>query len=61
MTAPLVAAPAPRQVPPDEDVYFELNMVDAGSGKCLKVLAPDGVPEKGQRRLKSISCKVGAP
>lgn len=48
-------------VKPNEDVYFELNMVDGGSGKCMSVLAPDGVPEKGQRRLKSISCVRGAP
>ena len=48
-------------IKPNEDVYFELNMVDGGSGKCMSVLAPASVPEKGQRRLKSISCVRGAP
>ena len=48
-------------VEPGQDVYFELNMVDGGSGRCVRVLAPEGVSEAGQRRLKSISCKIGAP
>ena len=27
---------------PNEDVYFELNMVDGGSGKCVRTLATEG-------------------
>ena len=46
---------------PNEDVYFELNMVDGGSGKCVRTLAPEGVTEVGQRRLRSISCELGKP
>ena len=43
------------------DVYVELNMVDGGSGKCVRTLAPEGVSERGQRALKSISCELGKP
>lgn len=46
---------------PNEDVYFELNMVDGGSGKCVRTLSPEGVTEVGRRRLKSISCELGKP
>ena len=48
-------------VAPNQDVYFELNMVDGGSGKCVRTLAPEGVSERGQRALKSISCELGKP
>ena len=41
--------------------YVELNMVDGGSGKCVRTLAPEGVSERGQRALKSISCELGKP
>ena len=37
------------------------NMVDGGSGKCVRTLAPEGVTEVGRRRLKSISCELGKP
>ena len=42
-------------------MYIELNMVDGGSGKCVRTLAPEGVSERGQRALKSISCELGKP
>ena len=48
-------------VAPNQDVYFELNMVDGGSGKCVRTLQPEGVSEVGQRRLRSISCELGKP
>ena len=46
---------------PNEDVYFELNMVDGGSGKCVRTLAPEGVSLRGQAAMKSISCELGKP
>ncbi|KAL1510399.1 hypothetical protein AB1Y20_006708 [Prymnesium parvum] len=48
-------------VEPDTDVFYDINMVDGGSGKCDKVLRPPGVNEAGARRLKSISCELGKP
>ena len=48
-------------VPPDTPVYFDLLMVDGGSGQCQEVLHPPGVSDEVSLRLKSISCKRGAP
>jgi len=48
-------------IEPDTDVYYDINMVDGGTGKCERVLRPRGVSEAGAQRLKSISCEVGKP
>ena len=48
-------------VPPNTDVYFDLRLVDGGSGQCEELLHPPGVSDVGARRLKSISCTRGKP
>ena len=48
-------------VAPDTPVFFDLRMVDGGSGKCEAILHPPGVNEKAAQRLRSISCKRGVP
>ena len=48
-------------VPPKTDVYFDLRIVDGGSGRCASVLHPPGVSDEASLRLKSISCVRGAP
>ena len=45
---------------PNQDVYVELNMVDGGSGKCDKILRPEGVTAKGAENLKSLTCIQGS-
>ena len=48
-------------VSPNTDVFFDIRMVDGGSGRCDKILHPPGVSDKVSLRLKSISCVPGAP
>ena len=48
-------------VPPNTPVYWDLRMVDGGSGKCAEILHPPGVSDKVSLRLKSISCVRGLP
>ena len=48
-------------VPPNTDVYFDLRLMDGGSGRCDELLHPPGVSDVGSSRLKSISCSRGKP
>lgn len=48
-------------IPPNTDVYWDLRMMDGGSGQCAQLLHPPGVSDKVSLRLKSISCKRGLP
>eukprot|EP00967_Tisochrysis_lutea_P047600 scaffold57960_cov46-Tisochrysis_lutea.AAC.2 len=48
-------------VKPNEKVYLDVILVDAGTGKCAAILRPPGVTERGARNLKSLSCVRNAP
>jgi peptidylprolyl isomerase len=48
-------------VPPNTDVFFDLRLMDGGSGRCEELLHPPGVSEKVTGRLKSIGCVRGKP
>ena len=48
-------------VPPNTPVYWDLRLVDGGSGKCEAILHPPGVTDRISQRLKSISCVRGLP
>ena len=48
-------------VPPNTAVYFDLRVVDGGSGKCEALLHPPGMPDKQAKRLGSLTCVRGAP
>ena len=47
-------------VPPNAEVFVDLRMVDGGSGKCDKILRPEGVTAKGAENLKSLTCIQGS-
>ena len=51
-----VPAKAPLVVQPGAPAYFDLIMVDAGSGRCDRLLRPQGVSEKDARKIKSMTC-----
>lgn len=48
-------------VPPNAPVYFDLRMIDGGSGKCEEILHGPGISDKASQRLKSITCLRGVP
>lgn len=47
---------APFVVEPHETAFFDLIMVDGGTGRCDKMLHPVGVSEKDARKLRSMTC-----
>ena len=36
--------------------YWDLILVDGGSGRCEKLLRPPGVSERDAKKLKSLTC-----
>jgi len=48
-------------VEPGTDVYFDVRVVDGGSGKCEALLHPPGMPDVQAKRLGSLTCVRGAP
>ena len=49
-------AKSPYVVQPNAPAYFDLIMVDAGSGRCEKILRPPGVSEKDASKIRSMTC-----
>ena len=47
---------APFVIQPHAPAYFDFIMVDGGSGRCMRLLAPPGVSEKDARKLKALTC-----
>ena len=39
-----------------ESAYYDLIMLDGGSGRCESLLRPAGVSEREARKLKSVMC-----
>jgi len=44
---------------PQEVAYFDLVMLDGGSGRCDRLLRPQGVAEADATRLRSKLCMPG--
>ena len=49
---------APYVVQPDEPAYFDLIMLDGGSGRCERFLRPPGMSEKDARKQRSVTCSA---
>lgn len=49
-------AKAPYVIRPGETAFYDLIMVDGGSGRCESLLRPPGMSEKRARKLKSLTC-----
>ena len=47
---------APFVIAPGEAAYFDLIMLDGGSGRCEAMLRPPGVREAEASKLKSMTC-----
>jgi len=43
-------------VKPNSDVYFDLRMLDGGSGRCDRLLRPPGMKLEDARKLRSPTC-----
>ena len=43
-------------VKPGQDVFFDIRLVDGGSGRCEELLRPAGISEEEAGRRKSLSC-----
>merc|ERR1719272_458798 len=46
-------------VAPGAFAWFDVILVDAGSGRCDAVLRPEGVSEERTSRLRSLTCLPG--
>ena len=55
-TGRYTGAKAPLVVQPRSTTYWDLILVDGGSGRCEKLLRPPGVSERDARKLKSLTC-----
>ena len=44
---------------PGAPAWFDLILVDGGSGRCEAVLSPPGVPEEQAAKLRSLTCLPG--
>lgn len=49
-------AKAPYVVPPGATAFVDLIMVDAGSGRCERLLRPVGLSEKEAHKRTSLTC-----
>mmetsp|Transcript_20267 Transcript_20267/g.39399 ORF Transcript_20267/g.39399 Transcript_20267/m.39399 type:complete len:260 (+) Transcript_20267:154-933(+) len=49
-------AKASFSIKPNETAYFDLIMVDGGSGRCDKLLRPPGVDSEEAAKLSSMMC-----
>ena len=47
---------APLVIQSNAPAYFDIIMLDGGSGRCESLLRPPGVSEKDARKLKSMTC-----
>ena len=43
-------------VKPGQDVFFDIRLVDGGSGRCEELLRPAGISDEEAGRRKSLSC-----
>ena len=55
-TGRYVGAKAPYVIQPRSPTYWDLILVDGGSGRCEKLLRPPGVSERDAKKLKSLTC-----
>ena len=53
-----IGSKAPYVIQPGATAYFDLILMDGGSGRCAKLLRPEGVSEEGARKLKSLTCSA---
>lgn len=53
-----VGAKAPYVIQPHAPCYVDLLLLDGGSGRCAKLLRPDGVSEREVRKLRSLTCSA---
>ena len=51
-----IGTKAPYVIKPGEAAYFDLIMLDGGSGRCEALLRPPGVSEAEARKLRSMTC-----
>ena len=47
---------APYVIAPGEAAYFDLIMLDGGSGRCEAMLRPPGLSEAEASKRKSMTC-----
>ena len=45
---------------PGATAYFDLIMLDGGSGRCVSELSPPGLPVPEARKLRSLTCIPGS-
>jgi peptidylprolyl isomerase len=55
-TGRYTGAKAPYVIQPRSPTYWDLILVDGGSGRCEKLLRPPGVSERDAKKLKSLTC-----
>ena len=55
-TGRYVGAKAPYVIQPRSPTYWDLILIDGGSGRCEKLLRPPGVSERDAKKLKSLTC-----
>lgn len=53
---PALGVQAPFVIAPGEAAYFDLIMLDGGSGRCEAMLRPPGLSEAEAAKLKSMTC-----
>ena len=51
-------AKAALVVQPNAPAYVDLIMLDAGSGRCARLLRPEGSSERERAKLKSLTCSA---
>ena len=55
-TGRYTGAKAPYVIQPRSPTYWDMILVDGGSGRCEKLLRPPGVSERDAKKLKSLTC-----
>ena len=53
-----VGAKAPLVIQPHTTAYFDIIMLDGGSGRCARFLRPPGASEQAASKLKSLMCNA---
>jgi len=51
-----VGPKAPYAIKPNATAYFDIILLDGGSGRCDEVLRPPGLSEKEASKIKSTTC-----
>ena len=55
-TGRYTGAKAPYVIQPRSATYWDMILIDGGSGRCEKLLRPPGVSERDAKKLKSLTC-----